>query len=49
MVLIVSPESQDEVLEDLEKAGETVYVVGKMVERAEGEGCVIQGMEIWDQ
>ena len=48
MVLIVSPESQDKVLEDLEKAGETVYVVGKMVERAEGEGCVIQGMEIWD-
>ncbi|KAF6235314.1 hypothetical protein HO173_006510 [Letharia columbiana] len=49
MVLIVSPESQEEVLEDLEKAGETVYVVGKMVERADGEGCVIQGMEIWDQ
>ena len=49
MVLIVSPEKQDEVLKDLEKAGETVYVVGKMVERAGGECCVIHGMEIWDQ
>lgn len=49
MVLIVSPGNQDEVLEDMEKAGETVYVVGKMVERTEGEGCVIQGMELWDQ
>lgn len=49
MVLIVSPENRNEVLEDLRKAGETVYVVGKLVENNGEETCIITEMEIWDR
>ena len=49
MVLIVSPENKDEVLDNLRNAGETVYVVGKLVENKGEENCVITEMEMWDQ
>ena len=49
MILVVSPENKTEVLEDLKTAGETACVVGKLLENKGREGCVIAGMEIWDQ
>jgi len=47
MVVAVAADKAEEVKAVLEKEGEKVYVVGKLVERKEGEGCVLRGLERW--
>ena len=48
MVIAVSAEGVDEVVRVLEGHGETVYKVGRLVERAEGgSGCVLRNLETW--
>ncbi|KAK4034903.1 phosphoribosylglycinamide synthetase [Parachaetomium inaequale] len=48
MVVAVEAGRVDEVVGVLEKAGERVWKVGRLVEReGEGEGCVLRGLERW--
>lgn len=47
MVMVVSEEKVNEVMEELEKAGEKVYRVGSLVER-KGEGCILKNLHAWD-
>ncbi len=47
MVMVVSQEHLNGTMEELEKAGETVYNVGSVVER-EREGCVLRNLHAWD-
>jgi phosphoribosylamine--glycine ligase/phosphoribosylformylglycinamidine cyclo-ligase len=48
MVLVVSDVASGEVRRVLEAAGETVYKIGKLVDRAEGEeGCVLKNTQVW--
>ena len=51
MVLVVSEAASGEVVRMLEEeGGETVYRVGRLVERKEGgDGCVLLGLESWDE
>lgn len=46
MVLVVAKEQVEQTSGELRDAGETVWVVGKVVER-EGVGCVVRGTESW--
>jgi phosphoribosylaminoimidazole (AIR) synthetase len=46
MVLAVAQEMADAAIQELENAGEKVWIVGKLVERT-GEGCVVEHMELW--
>lgn len=48
MVLVVSQEQVEETMEILKAEGETVYVVGKLVER-QGEGCIVKNMSVWNK
>ncbi|RDW83946.1 bifunctional aminoimidazole ribotide synthase/glycinamide ribotide synthase [Aspergillus mulundensis] len=49
MVIVVEKGSEKAVKEILEKEGETVYQVGELKVKAEGEEeCVISGLESWD-
>lgn len=48
MVLVVGSEHVEDAMELLKGHGETVHVVGKLVER-QGEGCIIEGMKCWDE
>ena len=48
MVLVVGQERVKETMEELEKAGERVYNVGKLVNR-QGDGCILKELETWDQ
>lgn len=48
MVLVVSQERAQETIDELKSAGETVYVVGKICARGEGEGCIINNSSSWD-
>jgi phosphoribosylamine--glycine ligase/phosphoribosylformylglycinamidine cyclo-ligase len=47
MVCVAKPGDAQRAVSVLQEAGETVFVVGKLVERAEagGEGCVVKGCE----
>ncbi|KAG7290282.1 Bifunctional purine biosynthetic protein ade1 [Staphylotrichum longicolle] len=48
MVVAVEAGRAEEVVKVLEKEGERVWTVGRLVERAEGgEGCVLKGLEKW--
>lgn len=47
MVMVVSEEKVNEVMGELEKAGETVYKVGNLVER-KAEGCILKNIQAWD-
>ncbi|TRX91371.1 hypothetical protein FHL15_007793 [Xylaria flabelliformis] len=48
MVAIVAAEDVEAVIQTLRDEGETVYTIGKLVERAQGgEGCVLKGLESW--
>ncbi|KAI0554146.1 phosphoribosylamine--glycine ligase [Xylaria curta] len=48
MVAIVAAEDVEAVTQTLRDEGETVYTIGKLVERAQGgEGCVLKGSESW--
>ena len=48
MILAVNPASESAVRQSLEAQGETVYRVGELRARAEGEeGCVLVGLDSW--
>ncbi|KAH0566410.1 hypothetical protein GP486_000193 [Trichoglossum hirsutum] len=47
MAIVVSQENMEQVISELEGAGETVFQIGKLVERA-ADGCVLKNMETWD-
>ena len=47
MVAVVAREKVDQVINELEAEGETVYVIGMLVGR-DGEGCVLKNLESWD-
>lgn len=47
MVLVVSDIAHGEVKRILEAQGETVYKVGKLIERGEDEGCTLLNTERW--
>ena len=46
MVMVVSQEHMNETMEELTKAGETVYNVGSVVERRQ-DGCVLKNLDAW--
>ena len=46
MVLVVSDVASGEVIKVLEEQNETVYKIGKLLDR-EGEACIIRGQESW--
>ncbi|KAI9371678.1 phosphoribosylglycinamide synthetase [Aspergillus egyptiacus] len=49
MVIVVEKGSEAAVRELLEKEGETVYQVGELKVKNEGEeGCLVSGLETWD-
>ncbi|KAI0180292.1 phosphoribosylamine--glycine ligase [Hypoxylon sp. FL1284] len=49
MVAVVAREDADAAAEQLRAAGETVYVIGQLVPRAEGApGCVLRNLESWN-
>ena len=47
MVMVVSQEHVQETMEELSKAGETVYQVGSVMKRRE-DGCVLKNLDAWD-
>lgn len=47
MVAVVAAGDVDRVVEVLQKEGETVYKIGRLVKR-DGEGCVLRGLEAWE-
>lgn len=47
MVMVVSREDASETMEELKKAGEMVYDVGCVVERAR-DGCMLKNPSAWD-
>lgn len=47
MVMVVSQEDVQETMEELSKAGETVYQVGNVTERHK-DGCVLKNRDAWD-
>ncbi|KAI0148431.1 phosphoribosylamine--glycine ligase [Xylariaceae sp. FL1272] len=47
MVAVVAGADVDNVVKILQEEGETVYVLGGLVERQGGEGCVLKGLESW--
>ena len=50
MVLVVSREKSEEVMTDLQQAGETVFNIGRLGRRrAKEEGCLLQGLDSWGQ
>ncbi|KAH8683075.1 phosphoribosylglycinamide synthetase [Tricladium varicosporioides] len=49
MVAVVSQESAQEVITELEAAGEKVYTIGKLIPRVDGnEGCNLLSLESWN-
>ncbi|EEP78196.1 phosphoribosylformylglycinamidine cyclo-ligase [Uncinocarpus reesii 1704] len=49
MVLVVSAGEADKVKGHLEKQGETVYVIGALIENTNNsDGCVLKNLETWD-
>lgn len=49
MVLIVSPENKDAIMQSLREAGEQVYIVGQLSDKIGEKDCVIRNMEVWNQ
>ncbi|KAI1263935.1 phosphoribosylamine--glycine ligase [Xylariaceae sp. FL1019] len=47
MVAVVAGADVDNAVKMLQDEGETVYVIGGLVERQGGEGCVLKGLESW--
>lgn len=44
--MVVGQDKLDAALGELQSAGETVWQVGKLIERT-SDGCVIENMEVW--
>ena len=49
MVLVVSSIASGEVKALLENLGETVYRIGTLEKRTQGEGCVLEGLDSWEE
>jgi phosphoribosylaminoimidazole (AIR) synthetase len=47
MVLVVSEVASGEVKKILEEQGETVYRIGKLIDREDHYGCVLRGLDSW--
>ena len=47
MILVVGEANVARTIRELEAADETVYTVGKLIERTEEEGCVLRNMNGW--
>ncbi|KAI9697961.1 MAG: hypothetical protein M1836_004314 [Candelina mexicana] len=47
MVLVVAQENVTQVITELEQDGETVFQIGKLVERT-SEGCILNNLAVWD-
>lgn len=47
MVAIVSKEDAQQVISELEAAGEKVYIIGSLIPRS-AEGCVLKNMDAWE-
>lgn len=47
MVLVVGQANLVQAVRELEAAGETVFTVGKLVERTGDEGCVLRNLQDW--
>ena len=47
MVLVVGQANVAQTVRELEAAGETVYKVGKLIERIGEEGCILRNMNDW--
>ena len=46
MIMVVEKGKVGSALQELQSAGETVWQVGKLIERT-NDGCVIENMGIW--
>ena len=46
MVMVVGEDQLGSALQELRSAGETVWQVGKLIERTD-DGCVIENTGIW--
>ena len=46
MVIVVEEHNVSSAIRELQEAGETVWRVGRLVERTEN-GCVIENMDTW--
>ena len=46
MVMVVEESKLDQTLQVLRSAGETVWEVGRLIERKD-EGCVVDNMKAW--
>ncbi|KAL1954773.1 hypothetical protein VTO42DRAFT_721 [Malbranchea cinnamomea] len=51
MVIVVEAGEAEKIKEHLEGQGETVFTVGKLIEKSspEGEGCVLKNLTSWDE
>ncbi|KUJ19814.1 phosphoribosylamine--glycine ligase [Mollisia scopiformis] len=47
MVAVVSKDNAQQVVSELEAAGEKVYTIGKLVPRS-AEGCILKNLQTWD-
>ncbi len=47
MVAVASKEKVDELVSELRKLGETVYIIGQLVERGSGEGTILKNLDSW--
>lgn len=47
MVAVVSKDNAQQVVSELEAAGEKVYTIGRLVARA-AEGCILKNLQAWD-
>lgn len=47
MVVVVAEDDVEQTSGELREAGEKVFIVGRLVERHGGEGCIIERMESW--
>ena len=46
-MVLVPTERVEEMLSKLKEAGEKAWKVWQLVERGEGEGCIVEGMDVW--
>lgn len=48
MILAVAKENVDEAKKSLEEDGETVYEIGRLLDR-EGDGCILKNIDSWEK
>ena len=47
MAVVVSEENAEEAFDELRENGENVKIVGRLVERKTGEGCMLRNLQAW--